>query len=108
MNDMTQQARAARRQRHAAIRSEVAAEEAEAAEAEAAENAGTLDVPLHLRITRGLDAELRKRAAAEQIPTSALVRRLLNQAVHDYRSGGLSEADVEEIARRVVSEHARR
>jgi hypothetical protein len=99
---MTEQARAARRQRHAAIRAEVAAE------AEAAENAGTLDVPLHLRITRGLDAELRTRAAAEQIPTSALLRRLLNRAVHDYRSGGLSEADVEQIARRVVAEQASR
>jgi hypothetical protein len=103
MNDLTEQARAARRQRHTAIRGEVAAGEAEAPEAEAAE---TLDVPLHLRITRGLDAELRTRAAAEQIPTSALVRRLLNQAMHDYHSGGLSEADVEQVARRVVAEQA--
>ncbi len=100
-----ERARAARRERHAAIRDEVAAEEAEAAEAEAAE---TLDVPLHLRITRGLDAELRQRAAAEQIPTSALVRRLLNQAMHDHRAGGITHAEVEQIARRVVAEHTDR
>lgn len=80
----------------------------EAAEAEAAENADTLDVPLHLRITRGLDAELRQRAAAEQISTSALVRRLLTKAVHDYRAGGLTEEEVEEIARRVVVEQTDR
>lgn len=73
MSDRNEDARAARRARHAEIRAEVASEEAETAEAEAAENAGTLDVSLHLRITRGLDAELRERAAAEQIPTSALV-----------------------------------
>ena len=59
-----------------------------------------------LRITRGLDARLRRRATAEQIPTSALVRRLLSQTVHDYR-GGLTEAEVEEIARRVVREEVR-
>lgn len=105
MTDRSENARAARRARHNAIRTEVATEEAEAAEAEAAENADTLDVPLHLRITRGLDTELRQRAAAEQIPTSALVRRLLTKAVHDDRPGGLTETDVEEIARRVVVEH---
>lgn len=96
--------RRARRARHAAIREEVAAEEAEAAEAEAAENAGALDVALHLRITRSLDTELRQQAAAEQIPTSALVRRLLSEAVREHRSDLLTEADVEEIARRVVAE----
>lgn len=105
MTDRTEDARAARRARHAKIRAEVASEEAEAAEAEAAEDAGTLDVPLHLRITRALDAELRQLAATEQIPTSALVRRLLTKAVHDYRAGGLTENEVEEIARRVVIEH---
>ncbi|HVX45824.1 MAG TPA: hypothetical protein VHC49_18185 [Mycobacteriales bacterium] len=105
MNEKTTTARGARRARHAAIRAEVAVEEAEAAEAEAAENAGALDVPLHLRITRGLDAELRQRADSEQIPMSALVRRLLTQAVHEHPAGGLSEAEVEQIARRVVTEH---
>jgi hypothetical protein len=97
-------ARTARRARHKAIRTEVADEEMEAAEAEAAENAVILGVSLHLRISQTLDAELRRRAAAEQIPTSALVRRLLTQAVHQRESTGLTAADVEEIARRVIRE----
>ncbi len=59
----------------------ILAEYAEAAEIEVAENAEALDVPLNLRITKGLDAQLCQRAAAEQIPTSALVRRLLTGAV---------------------------
>src|SRR5699024_4832165 len=91
--------RAARRQRHEQIRAEVASEEAEA---EAAESADTLDVPLHLRITRGMNAELQKRAAEAQIPLSSLVRRLLIQAMRDQPTGGLTEADVERIARRVL------
>ena len=104
MTDAIDDARAARRARHEAIRAEVAAEEAEAAEAEAAENAAALDIPLHVRISRSLDAELRRRAAAERIPTSALVRRLLDQAVHEHSSGLLTVADVEAIARRVTRE----
>lgn len=104
MTNSVDDARAARRARHEAIRAEVASEEAEAAEAEAAENAATLDVPLHVRISRGLHAELRRRAAAEHIPTSALVRRLLDQAVHPRGTGELTAADVEEIARRVTRE----
>jgi len=96
--------RAARRQRHEQIRAEVASEGAEAAEAEAAENADTLDVPLHLRITRGMNAELQKRAGEAQIPLSSLVRRLLIQAMRDQPTGGLTEADVERIARRVLVE----
>jgi K+-transporting ATPase c subunit len=105
MNETFEEKRNARRERHAAIREEVTSEEAQAFEAEAAENAGALDVPLHLRITRGLDAELRQQAAAEQIPTSALVRRLLTQAVREHRTGGVTEAEVEQIAHRVVTEH---
>lgn len=85
MTDTTDRARVARRSRHEAIRAEVAEEEAEAANAEVAEKAGTLDVPLHLRIDRELDAQLRQRAAAAQIPTSVMVRRLLRQAVHEPR-----------------------
>jgi predicted HicB family RNase H-like nuclease len=91
-----------------AIREEYAEEEAEAAEAEIAEKNAALDTPLNLRITSELDTQLRRRATAEQIPTSALVRRLLTQAVHDYSSGGLSEAEVEAIARRVVREEVDR
>ncbi len=75
---------------------------AEAAETESAEQAGALDVPLHLRIDRELDAQLRSRALAEQIPTSALVRRLLRQAIGEQRSSELTAAEVEQIARRVV------
>ncbi len=42
--------------------------------------AAALDVPLHLRIDRELDVQLRQQAAEAHIPTSALVRRLLRQA----------------------------
>ena len=89
-----------------AAREEYAEEEAEAAEAEIAEQNAGSTCRLNLRIARGLDACLRRRATAEQIPTSALVRRLLTQTVHDYRGGG-TEAEVEEIARRVVCEEVR-
>src|ERR1035437_9521307 len=97
----------ARRARHERILAEVAQEEAEAAEAEIAETASTLDIPLHLRIDRELDAQLRQRAAAEHIPTSALVRRLLRQTVREHESGGLTVAAVEDIARRVTREELR-
>lgn len=73
-----------------AIREEYAEEEAEAAEAEIAERSAALDVPLNLRITKDLDARLRRQATAEQIPTSAQVRRLLRRAMHEHRVGGLS------------------
>ncbi len=73
-----------------AIREEYAEEEAEAAEAEIAERSAALDVPINLRITKDLDARLRRQATAEQIPTSALVRRLLRRATHEHRVGGLS------------------
>jgi hypothetical protein len=76
----TPEERDRRRARVAAIRAEVAEEEAEAAELEAAENDAALNVALHLRIDRNLDQRLRDRAAADQIPVSALVRRLLRQA----------------------------
>ncbi|HEV8558607.1 MAG TPA: hypothetical protein VGR06_19740 [Actinophytocola sp.] len=100
---MNDPAAATRRARHAAIRAEVADEETEAAE-----NAAALDVSLHLRISQSLDTELRKRAAAEHIPTSALVRRLLTQAVHQRDTGALTAAEVEEIARRVAREELQR
>ena len=61
--------------------------------------ASTLDIPLHLRIDRALDEQLRQRAAAEHIPTSALVRRLLRRAVHGDSSAGLTAVEVEDIAR---------
>ena len=108
MTDTTDKARAARRARHEDILAEVAQEEAEAAEAEITEKANTLDVPMHLRIDRELDAELRRRAANEHIPTSALVRRLLRQALHEHHPGGLTAAEVRDIARRVAREELQR
>lgn len=93
------------RVRRATILAEYAEEEAEAAEAEIAQNAATLDVPLNLRITKNLDSQLRQRAAVEQIPTSALVRRLLTQALHDQVAPPvLTVRQVEEIAHRVTLE----
>lgn len=97
-------ARTARRARHAAILTEVATEEAETAEAEAAANNAALDVPLHLRIDRALDAQLRHRADTERIPTSALVRRLLRQAVDASSDTPITVDRVEAIARRIVRE----
>lgn len=78
-------------------------EEAEAAEAEAVERTAALDVPMHLRIDSELDRQLRQRARDEHIPTSALVRRLLRQALQQG-SAGLSRAEIEGIARRVARE----
>lgn len=101
MTDTDDRTRSARRARHEAVSAEVSQEEAEAAEAEVAEKASLLDVPLHLRIDRELDTELRRQAAAAQVPTSALVRRLLREAVNEHRPG-LTTADVEEIARRIA------
>jgi predicted HicB family RNase H-like nuclease len=107
MAESTDGVREARRARHHAIREEVAQEEAEAAQAEVTEKAATLDVPLHLRIDRELDAELRRQAAEAHVPTSALVRRLLRQAVQEPREQ-LTTADVESIARRVAREELHR
>ena len=90
----------------AAIRADYAEEEAEAAEAELSERNAALDVPLNLRIDRDLDAQLKQRAAAAQIPTSALVRRLLRQAVHDPAAPVLTVEQVEAIARRVLADTA--
>ncbi len=103
MSESTDTARADRRARHEAIRAEVAVEEAEAGEADAIEKTNTLDVPMHLRIDSDLDERLRRRASGEGIPTSALVRRLLRQAMQQSPAV-LSHADVEDIARRVARE----
>ncbi|MGI9156936.1 MAG: alpha-hydroxy-acid oxidizing protein [Marmoricola sp.] len=86
------------------VRDEYAEEEAEAAEAEIAQRNATLDVPLNLRIDKELDAQLKRQAAAAQIPTSALVRRLLRQAVQDPSGQVHTVEQVEAIARRVVAE----
>lgn len=107
MTDTTDTAQVARRARHEAILAEVAVEEAEAAEAEAVEKASALDVAMHLRIDRELNQQLRQRASDEHIPTSALVRRLLRQAMQQA-SAVLSPVDVEDIARRVAREELQR
>ncbi len=104
MTDTTDQGRTARRARHTAILAEVATEEAEASEAEAAANNAALVIPLHLRIDRELDTALRHRADTEHIPTSALVRRLLRQAVYDTPTTTLTVDQVEAIARRIATE----
>ncbi|ODU04296.1 MAG: hypothetical protein ABS81_11150 [Pseudonocardia sp. SCN 72-86] len=87
-----------------AVREEYAEEEAEAAEIEAAQNAATLDVTLSLRIGHDLDAAPRRRAAAEEVSPSALVRRLLRSALTENSTPVLTVGHVEEIARRVVRE----
>jgi predicted HicB family RNase H-like nuclease len=89
-----------------AVRAEYAEEEAEAAELEAAENAAALEVPLSLRITRELDNQLKRRAAAEQISPSALVRKLLRRALDERSEPVLTVEEVERIARRVMRESA--
>jgi hypothetical protein len=104
MTDTTDGDRVARRARHEVIRAEVAMEEAENEEAEAAEKSSALDVPMHLRIDKELDSQLRRRATDEHIPTSALVRRLLRQAMQQQVAASLSATEVEDIARRVARE----
>lgn len=90
----------------AAARAEYAEEEAEAAEMEAAENAAALEVALSLRITRELETKLKRRAADEPISPSALVRRILRQALYSGQEPILTAEQVEEIARRVMRESA--
>jgi hypothetical protein len=83
-----------------AVRAEYAEEEVEAAEVEAAQNSAALELSLSLRITRELDDALKRRSLEEQISPSALVRRLLRQALQ--RGGrdqlAMTERRVEEIA----------
>ncbi|MGH3720033.1 MAG: hypothetical protein ACRDRI_14570 [Pseudonocardiaceae bacterium] len=89
-----------------AVREEYGEEEAEAAEIEAAENAAALDVAFSLRITRELDTQLRARATAEQVSPSALIRRLLRDALLGGAATVLTVEQVEQIARRVLRESA--
>jgi len=53
------------------------------------------------------DAQRHRQAAEAQLPTSALVGRLLRQAVQEPREH-LTTADVESIARRVAREELHR
>jgi predicted DNA binding CopG/RHH family protein len=91
------------RVRRDAIRADYAAEEAEAAEAEAIENEQAV---VSVRVPAALAESLKSRAAAEHIPTSALIRRILSQAMRDPAAPVLTVEQVEEIARRVYRESA--
>jgi predicted DNA binding CopG/RHH family protein len=97
---MTDRATRARRD---AIRAAYAAEEAEAADAEALENEQAV---VSVRVPASLADTLKTRAAAEHIPTSVLIRRILTRAVHEPDAPALTVEQVEEIARRVFRESA--
>jgi len=99
----TEPARRADRLRMADAREAVIEDEAEAIATEIAENQQTA---LSLRVPASLSAALKARAEAEQIPTSALVRRILAQATHEPAAPVLTVEQVEEIARRVYRESA--
>lgn len=68
--------------------------------------AAALEVSLSLRISREMDASLRRRAAAKQVSPSALVRRLLWKGLQAGDEPVLTARQVEEIARRVLRESA--
>ena len=89
--------------RHARLREQVAEEEAEAIAAETAESQ---QAALSLRVPASLMAELKARADAEHLPTSALVRRLLTEALRAPTAPVLTVEQVEQIARRVYRESA--
>jgi predicted DNA binding CopG/RHH family protein len=91
------------RARRDAIRAEYAAEGAESAEAEAVENEQAV---VSVRVPASLAEALKAKAASEHIPTSALVRRLLTQAIQESPATALTVEQVEEIARRVFRESA--
>jgi predicted DNA binding CopG/RHH family protein len=93
--------------RHARSREDLAEEEADAIAADIADNEQTA---LSLRVPTSLSVALKARAAAERIPTSALVRRILTQALAAHPSASALTADqieqVEQIARRIYRESA--
>ncbi|SNQ51336.1 conserved hypothetical protein [Frankia canadensis] len=59
-----------------------------------------------VRVPASLADALKVRAAAEHIPTSALVRRILSRAVESLDAPVMTEDQVEEIVRRVLRESA--
>jgi predicted DNA binding CopG/RHH family protein len=89
------------RSRRDTIRAEYAAEEAEAAEAEAVDAEQAV---LSVRISAQLAETLKARAAAEHIPVSTLVRRVLSRGILEHAHPLLTVEQVEQIARRVVLE----
>ncbi len=99
MTERQQTTAAASRARRDAIRTEYAAEDAENAEADASENDQTV---VSVRVPVRLAESLKARAAAEAIPTSTLIRRILTRSINDPDQPVLTIAQVEEIARRVM------
>jgi plasmid stability protein len=59
-----------------------------------------------VRVPATLAETLKARAAAEHIPTSALIRGILTQAVREPSTPVLTVEQVEEIARRIYRESA--
>ena len=99
-------ARRDRMLRHARSRADLAEEEADAVAADIVENE---QAALSLRVPVSLSTALKARAEAERIPLSALVRRMLTQALEQPSSPVLTVEQVEqieEIARRVYRESA--
>jgi predicted DNA binding CopG/RHH family protein len=95
---MTDPAAHARRD---AIRAGYAAEEADAAEAEAVEAEQAV---LSVRVPAQLAQTLKARAAAEHIPVSALVRRVLARGILEPDQPVFTVEQIEQIARRVILE----
>jgi hypothetical protein len=91
----------AARARRDAIRAEYAAEEADAAEAEAVEAEQAV---LSVRVPAQLAETLKARAAAEHIPVSALVRRVLARGILEPDQPVFTVEQIEQIARRVILE----
>jgi predicted DNA binding CopG/RHH family protein len=100
--------RRADRLRLADAREAVIEDEAEAIAAEIAES--EQQAAISVRVPVSLSAALKAKAEAEHIPTSALVRRILTEAMAQHPSSSVLTAEqieqVEEIARRVYRESA--
>jgi predicted DNA binding CopG/RHH family protein len=101
-------ARRADRLRLADAREAVIEDEAEAIAAKIAES--EQQAAISVRVPASLSAALKAKAESEHIPTSALVRRILTEAMEQHPSSSPLTAtqieQVEEIARRVYRESA--
>jgi predicted DNA binding CopG/RHH family protein len=100
--------RRADRLRLADAREAVIEDEAEAIAAEIAES--EQQAAISVRVPASLSAALKAKAESEHIPTSALVRRILTEAMEQHPSSSALTAtqieQVEQIARRVCRESA--
>jgi len=77
-------------------------EETEAIEAEIAEKRWDTRCPAAFAYRQGTGRPVSRRAAEAQIPTSALVRRLLWEAIQGQRRESPTLSEIEDIARRVA------